>query len=260
MLEAEEACNGMSFCCPCLRLQNFEAVAEGDGCFPEMPISYSALKHALRTGLSAEARLVWWPFLPSILPGTLVVENPNIGETSIKRYEWAKARFASNTTVTGQDTNEHITDALGDRTAEVLSLVSGLHDMEEPELIKHLIDILVLMIPRIEVVFQTTCEILDRPDWFISPTAVNHRLKLFTFRELVKQYLPKVSAKLEKIEALGAEFLNLIFVEFFMSLLPFPFVARIIDSFLLEGSKVLHRYGLGILYCNRDIVEHPLCT
>ena len=235
-------------------------MVEGDGCFPEMPVSYSELKHSLRSGLSAEARLFWWPFLPSVLPGMLSAEYPNIEETSIKRYEWAKSRFASNAALTGHDANGHTADALGDRTAEVLSLLNGLHDLEEPELIKHLIDILGLMIPRIEVVFKTTCEILDRPDWFISPTAVNHRLKLFTFRELVKQYLPKVASKLDHIGALGAEFLNLVFVEFFMSVLPFPYVARIIDSFLLEGSKVLHRYGLGIVYCNRDIVDNPLCT
>jgi hypothetical protein len=245
----------MLSCCPCIQLSGYADEEEEDGCFPKIPITYKELKYALRTGLNAEGRLYWWPYLPLLIPGVLVSEYPNLEQISISRFEWAKNRFEPDAA-----TNASASSVSSDRTAEIMNLVNHLHDLEEPALVHPLIDILVLMIPRLEMCFKATCDVLARPDWFISPTAVSHRLKLFTFRELIKEYIPKVAATLERIGALGAEFLNLIFVELFKSLMPFPYVARIIDTFLLEGSKVLHRYGLGLIYLNRDIVNMPECT
>jgi len=225
------------------------------GKFPVLPIAYNDLKSDLRSGLTADARLYWWPLLPRVLSGTTITSYPDIKDIAAKRYKWAKEQEIG----TSKSEHTEIHDIQSDRCEEIMTLLIKMHDLEEPGLIKPLVNILVLMMPNIDICFQTCCDILARPDWFISPTAVNHRLKLFTFKELVKKYMPKEFNTLDRIGALGAEYLNLIFIDLFSSLLPMPDVARIMDSFLLEGLKILHRYGLGLIHMHRDFLHSSVC-
>lgn len=68
---------------------------------------------------------------------------------------------------------------------------------------------------------------------------------------IVKSYFPKLSAH---IEALGAPARNVIaswFRGFFVGWLPQADVHRVVDAYLLEGPKVLLRYGLAMLKLNK---------
>lgn len=52
--------------------------------------------------------------------------------------------------------------------------------------------------------------------------------------------------------ALDDKYLNLMFVDFFVEILPGKVVLRIIDAFLLEGIKVLFRFGLALIRGYKD--------
>ena len=64
---------------------------------------------------------------------------------------------------------------------------------------------------------------------------------------MVKAYLPKTYLSLTTIGALDERYLNLMFVDFFVEILPENLVLRIVDAYLLEGVKVLYRFGLGLI-------------
>ena len=54
--------------------------------------------------------------------------------------------------------------------------------------------------------------------------------------------MPITYQHLMAIKALNDEFLNHIFVGLFFSLMPKQHAYRILDSFLIEGGKILYRY------------------
>eukprot|EP01034_Spumella_vulgaris_P025545 gene25545-32015_t len=83
---------------------------------------------------------------------------------------------------------------------------------------------------------------------YYSPGRVGHHTMLFTFRELLEGHMPKTFLSLTQIGALDDKYLNLLFVDFFVELLPERVVLRMIDSFLLEGVKILYRYGVALIH------------
>ena len=82
---------------------------------------------------------------------------------------------------------------------------------------------------------------------YITATMLEHRVKIFSFQDLLEVVMPATYRCLKSIKALADEFLNNIFVGLFFSLLPREQAYRILDSFLLEGGKVLYRYGIALL-------------
>ena len=70
---------------------------------------------------------------------------------------------------------------------------------------------------------------------------------------MVKAYLPKTYLSLTTIGALDEKYLNLMFVDFFVEILPENLVLRIVDAYLLEGVKVLYRFGLGLI---KGYIQH----
>lgn len=59
--------------------------------------------------------------------------------------------------------------------------------------------------------------------------------------------MPKTFSTLEDIGALKPMFLNLMFVDFFRTLLPRQSVLALLDAYLLEGWRILLRYGLSLI-------------
>jgi len=64
---------------------------------------------------------------------------------------------------------------------------------------------------------------------------------------MLRNYLPKTYLSLTTIGALDEKYLNLMFKDFFTEILPENLVLRIVDAYLLEGVKVLYRFGLGLI-------------
>lgn len=76
---------------------------------------------------------------------------------------------------------------------------------------------------------------------------LEHRVKIFSFQDLVEVVMPATYRCLMALKALTDEHLNNIFVGLFFSLLPREQAYRILDSFLLEGGKILYRYGTALI-------------
>jgi hypothetical protein len=166
-------------------------------------------------------------------------------ELALQKYEWARKNAK-------QLPDLFELNSLSGRVDEIMVLLGTQYDIEEPGLIKAVVSILVTFLPSPEVAFSTSCDLLDRQEWFVAPQTGRHRMKLYSFKTLVKNYLPKSAEDLDNIGGFAEEFLNKIFLDFFMPLLPIPDAAKIFDAFLLEGYKVLHRFGLALLFLCRE--------
>jgi len=84
---------------------------------------------------------------------------------------------------------------------------------------------------------------------------------LFTlvFIDFAKSLLPRLAAHLSKIPDSASDWVDVwlnLFDNLFVGHLPLPSVFRILDSYFLEGFKVLYRFGLGTL----KILENELCA
>lgn len=67
-----------------------------------------------------------------------------------------------------------------------------------------------------------------------------------TFEWLIAKHLPKISIKLKKMGVLPDFYATAWFLTFYILILPFNTVLRIMDIFLLEGFKIIYRIGLAI--------------
>ena len=103
--------------------------------------------------------------------------------------------------------------------------------------------------------FHTKYIIYHVHNRYISPNPAHHRAKLFAFRELVQSFMPNTSKQLDSLQALKDDYLNAFFVDLFDTILPFPYVCRILDAFLLEGNKILHRFGLGLITKLKQLIK-----
>eukprot|EP01036_Dinobryon_divergens_P038318 gene38318-50294_t len=209
--------------------------------FPKVPISFKSLKLQIRQGLSQDARLYWWPCLPKIIKGENIVSYPNVQQMAEKRYN-----FINKMSMT--ELNEVGPDDLRPAADKILHHLMEQFPMDEPALIKPLVLLILTVVSKKDICFSICCDILEKPIWFITPSAVSHRSKLYVFRKLVHKQLPSMAKKLEPIDALHETHLNSFFIEFFSNILPLAYVVRILDSYLLEGNKVLYRFGLALLH------------
>jgi len=96
--------------------------------------------------------------------------------------------------------------------------------------------------------------------WGYAPLSLKDTfLFSLVFVDLAKSMLPRLTAHLHKILNSANDWIDLwlsIFDNFFVGLLPLPSVFRILDSYFLEGFKVLYRFGLGTL----KVLESDLCA
>ena len=113
--------------------------------------------------------------------------------------------------------------------------------------IETLCKILLKELKRSDVVYMTLTDLIGSKDKYYDTSVAGHQNRLFTFRELLKNYVPKTYLALKVLGALDDKYLNMIFVDFFTELLPENIVLIIMDSFLLEGVKILYRYGLALI-------------
>jgi hypothetical protein len=104
-------------------------------------------------------------------------------------------------------------------TARIIPLLMQQFDVKEPALLVPLVRILSTVLTNSAICFSTCCDILERPGWFSAPDAINYRSKLALFRELTHLSVPQLSVVLDQISALDDQFLSLLFVDLFSSLL-----------------------------------------
>uniref|UniRef100_A0A7S2K1S0 Oxidation resistance protein 1 n=1 Tax=Leptocylindrus danicus TaxID=163516 RepID=A0A7S2K1S0_9STRA len=82
---------------------------------------------------------------------------------------------------------------------------------------------------------------------YLYVSQVDHYACCRTFADLMKRFYPKTFAEMDAIGALSPIGLAPIFDRFFVPILPFRYVQRIMDVFTIEGTKVLFRFGIALL-------------
>lgn len=108
---------------------------------------------------------------------------------------------------------------------------------------------------RIDACFSACSDMIRKANWYITPTLLEHRVKIFSFQDLVEVVMPVTYHCLMAIRALTDEFLNHIFVGLFFSLMRRDHAYRIFDSFLLEGGKILYRYGIALISMFKKLIK-----
>lgn len=68
-----------------------------------------------------------------------------------------------------------------------------------------------------------------------------------TFKDILASFVPKTYAVLCQLRALQPHFLAVFFNDFFLDIFPTNILLNMIDSFLLEGVKILYRYGAAVI-------------
>lgn len=125
-----------------------------------------------------------------------------------------------------------------------------------PDFFFPLIRLLVKVTSKVDMTYLILTDLLaNKEKKYLDATPMGIFVTNYTFREIVKQSMPKTAAVLDHIGALKAEYLQMIFQDFCVELLPEPHVKRIVDAYLLEGIKVLYRYGLAILRGYKKLIK-----
>ena len=91
--------------------------------------------------------------------------------------------------------------------------------------------------------------------WYIVARNKNHKARLMAFCEILQLTIPQTYQKLMSIGALEDCYLNEIFIYFFSNLFEKPVVEKIVELFLLEGNKVLYRFGLALFAYHKYLIK-----
>ena len=78
---------------------------------------------------------------------------------------------------------------------------------------------------------------------------------LYTFKSLLNSFLPKTYIALTKLGALEDKYLNMLFIDLFMEILPTHLVQSLVDAYLLEGKRILFRYGLALIRAYKTYIK-----
>jgi hypothetical protein len=68
--------------------------------------------------------------------------------------------------------------------------------------------------------------------------------------------MPKTFAALKTIGALDDKYLSTMFVDFFAELLPTSLLLSLMDAYLLEGEKILFRFGLALIHGYKSAIKN----
>lgn len=231
-----------------------------------VPIEYAALKQTCREGLRfAETRQYWWPMLPALhkyidgatadsdLSALIVTDRPDITKVAeALSVEQAEPLLDHVSMSKYQPTDEvELIDSVSKNLCYFLKNKKGV----DTTFLNPLIRLIVKEMRRIDLTYLIIQDILDRPTKFVEPTYEGIFIVNSTFREMLKEYMPQTAVSLSRIGALDDGYLNMMFVDLFVELLPEQQVLRIVDCYLLEGIKVLYRYGLALIKGYKDFIK-----
>lgn len=216
--------------------------------YPRAPITFPQMREFVRTGLhSTEARRYWWPILVKVKYKQNVTNPPDVNSTATKRYTWAIQSINGNKDPVDVNLEYRDESAAEEICMEVLQLLVRQYHMPEPGTLEPFVRHVSRVITNNAICFSLCCDFLDRPGWYISPDAMSHRLKLHTFKELIKRFMIQTYTVLDGIGALADRYLNIILVDMMTPILQPEQVDKIMDGYLIDGVKTLYRYGLALL-------------
>eukprot|EP01039_Chlorochromonas_danica_P007727 gene7727-8538_t len=229
-----------------------------DRVLPAIPVQIAVLKNQLRQGLSAGSRAFWWPVLPSCSPTSAVVSSdpdiPGCAERLAGILKEPLLDYKAMETIYQHESPSELLESTLRNLSYVLVNTSKTSSYGLVYF-SSLLRIFVHVIKRVDIVCWMANTILDEPKRFGKYDYVGNFAAINTFKEMVKSYCPKTFSILHGMGALEDKYLNLIFANFFVEILPPSVVYSIIDAFLLEGDKVLYRYALAIIAAYKKFIK-----
>ena len=84
------------------------------------------------------------------------------------------------------------------------------------------------------------------------PEFLGLKKNLFVFLKFMKKLLPDIFNHLQRIDVYPTIYASSWYLTCFINILSYDKILRIMDCFLFEGSKIIHRISLGILAINHD--------
>mmetsp|Transcript_32580 Transcript_32580/g.46994 ORF Transcript_32580/g.46994 Transcript_32580/m.46994 type:complete len:684 (-) Transcript_32580:592-2643(-) len=220
-----------------------------------VPIGYSSLKQLLRNGLKTnESRNYWWPILTDIKSQAYINEYPDVIEAAEKLHVLISEPLLDHKSMSKIQPTEE-TELIESVSKNLIYVLKRNKKIEEVDYFQAISRILVKELRRIDVCYMIASNLLGNQDKFSAVSYEGNHCNIFAFKEMLKNYLPKTYLSLTTIGALDEKYLNLMFVDFFTEILPENLVLRIVDAYLLEGVKVLYRFGLGLIKGYKNLIK-----
>ena len=214
--------------------------------FPQPPLGYTALRRELRTGLSTQARQIWWPNLPRIPDGAGITVFSNVSELATNRYKWANA-----------DVNFDPNSSIDVKALYIVQLIVNQFQLFDQELITTLAKIIAKELSNVALAFSTLCEVMDRGQWFFPTDAAMQRTRFETFRQLLNRYDANFFDVLQRINGLDDKYMELFFTKLFVDLLPDDSVKRLVMVPLIILIFIYHICSFRWIYsCMKELKQY----
>lgn len=199
-------------------------------------------------GFTNDERLYWWPVFARHQEGQEVNTYPSAQIALVQLSEVASQK---NVKASGPD---------GAFTmADVFHLLIETFRLKEPKYLRRIFKLVagqLMNYPNGPAITHSIFEImLKNKAKYGDFTATSLRLHETVFTTAALKSMYKTSMMLKQMHTFDHEHLNLLFFDFFQKILPLPYVLRIIDAYLLEGSKAIYRYGLGLIHIHKQQIK-----
>jgi TBC1 domain family member 24 len=96
--------------------------------------------------------------------------------------------------------------------------------------------------------------------FYFPSSRIEHMAWCFAFGDILKKLHPQTASYLDDRGVLDIDGLKPMFQNFFVDVLPFQYVQRIMDIYTFEGSKVLFRVGVALLVLYKVVSSEQLLT
>ena len=96
--------------------------------------------------------------------------------------------------------------------------------------------------------------------FYFPSSRIEHIACCYAFGDILKKLHPQTASYLDDRGVLDVDGLKPIFHDFFIDILPFQYVQRIMDIYTYEGSKVLFRFGVALLVLYKVVSSEQLIT
>lgn len=236
---------------------------EQDKIVPSIPVDFKTLKTHVRKGLSSASRVFWWPILPTINSNRIDTDPDSVAcatrLASILKEPLLDMRNQAATLEGSTEINPEALDMLYRNLAYVLVQHRKL-EQETLGQVEVLLKLLLCTTRRIDLACFTACTVLGEPARFGRFDFKGSYALNQTFLELLSSFCPKTHTTLHALGALDNKYLDLMFSGFFTELLPPHMVYILVDTFLLEGIKILLRFALGLVFAYKPHIKVSCAT
>lgn len=114
----------------------------------------------------------------------------------------------------------------------VLDMIINHYNISDPRLMLPLVQIVAKVLPNLPICLTLISDVIDTSNWFMCGNLITYRIKLEVFRRILSHTMPKTYAVLVNIRALEEEYLNNIFLFYFLDIYSMHDVLLIVSLYI----------------------------